>query len=227
MINTFKLRFNIKLCLFFSLISISLSIREYKSFDLKILLDKNELEPFYIVGYENDKLCQNWIPSLINPVLLVDPYKNTSDLDFLDKDFFIFSPFMDKDDQIKVQFLSYSLFNEYYLYMAQSKAFPLEKECYFGLSSGLSQYEYINETHINLNRLGNSIFFPKKVFSFSNWTLNKNKDEINSFFYFGDTHEYFDSKDGIIGTCDADKDDPYWGCIFTNISFNSKEISLM
>ena len=227
MINTFKLRFYIELCLFFSIINISLSIPEYKTFDLKILLNKKELDPFYIVGYENDTICKKWFPSLINPILLVDTSVKREDLHSLDKNFVISSPFSGLDDKIQVQLFSYSLFNEYVLFLARTRTNPLENHCYFGLSSGLSQYEYIDETHINLNRLGNETFFPKKVFSFSNWTLNTNKDEINSFFYFGDTHEFFDSKKGIIGSCDANKTDPFWGCIFTNISFNGKTESLM
>ena len=80
MINTFKLRFYIELCLFFSIINISLSIPEYKTFDLKILLNKKELDPFYIVGYENDTICKKWFPSLINPILLVDTSVKREDL---------------------------------------------------------------------------------------------------------------------------------------------------
>lgn len=228
MINAIKFYNNVELFLFLFIINIQLSIEQYKTFNLKISLDTSELDPFFIIGYEQDKKCKEWVPSLINPTLFIANSYNESDMEYLeDYDFYLSYPFFLEEDKLYVQLFLYKLFNSYELFLLRPQFSPLIQKCYFGLSCGSSGYANINETHLNLNILGNTTDFPKKIFSFSNWTLNEDKDELKSFLYFGDRHQNFDSKDGVIGTCDANSNDPFWGCKFTNISFKNKEKSLL
>ena len=223
MIDSFKIKLYIELCLFFFITNIPSSIQNYESFTLKIPLNNSELEPFFIDEIKKDEMCSEWVPSLINPILLINYNSNVSNLQYL-YDFQIKSPFL--EDEYKSSLYLYSGFNnKYNVLLGKPKHSDTVPKCYFGLSSGLSQYSSFNESQINLNRLKDREEIAKKIFSFSNWTLNN--DEINSYLYFGDFHEIFNSSDGIIGTCDAEQNDPFWGCNFTSILFNNNSINLM
>ena len=141
MINSFITNMNIKLCLFLIILNISLSIQDYKTFDLKIPLNKSELEPFFIFEYKLEKKFEGFVPSLINPIFLIGKTDNISNTKYLENlDFELYYPLLPREDHFKVQLFSYELSNEIKLLLAKPIFDPFITKRYFGLSSGLSNY---------------------------------------------------------------------------------------
>ena len=228
MINSLKSRMIVELLLFLLVMNISFSNQKKNNFTLKISLNGTKLESLYIdsndINDEENKKCNQWIPSLMNPVVLVPTGFSIKGLDSLTREeIMIAPPFLFVEDAFKVFFYNFTLF-EYNLILAKANFGDIINDCYFGLSSGLSEYENLKNNDINLNFLNNSFQITKQIFSFSNWTIIDK--EIISYFYFGEENKIFNSNDGIIGSCDTDNDDPFWGCNFTSISFNNKSIEL-
>ena len=228
--TAFKSNKNFELFLFCFIINILLSKQNYKTFKLSIPLVDNELgilsisditvNDIFIINDEEKKDIKEckWIPSLNNPVLLI-PQTITISLPVVTQDIKITKSILFREKNVGVILYDYSIFNYNNVYLAKSRGTNIGQNCYFGISHGLSEYQNLNEEYINLNYLRNSSEIDRKIFSFSKWPLNS-KGEIKTDLYFGDIHENFNSTEGIIGTCDSDKEDPFWGCIFTNISFN-------
>ena len=79
------------LFLFFFIINISFSNQKTNNFTLKIRLIGTKLESLYIDSNEindddddEDTKCHQWIPSLINPVILVPIKIDVSELDIFE-----------------------------------------------------------------------------------------------------------------------------------------------
>ena len=215
--------------------------QNYKKYNLKIELNNTELEPLFIEDnnfrflneFEDEEdddeqtkeRCSQWIPSLINSISLYDPSILTKGLSMFKENFELNLP--NFPETFIIDLFDYKLFEKYDGIVGKIYHLDYITMCYFGLSCGISEYdEALDEIHINLNILRNTSEFEKAIFSFDNWTLSSDNLSITSTLYFGDIHENFNSTKGIIGTCDADKNDPYWGCIFKNISFNNNSIGL-
>ena len=235
MINAFKSKKNFELFLFFFIINILFSKQIYKTFKLKISLIDNQLGTLYILNNtvidmfsitedkKNINECK-WIPSLNNPLFLV-PHTIVLDNPELKDNIKIIKSILFKEANFGIVLYNYPILNYNNAFLARPRATNIGQNCYFGLSNGLSEYEYLIEDDITLNKLKNNSEITNKIFSFSKWPLNS-KEEIITNLYFGDIHENFNSTEGIIGTCDSDKEDPFWGCNFSYISFNNNSIDL-
>lgn len=236
MMTALKSKKNFELFLFCFIINILFSKQIYKTFKLTIPLVDNKLgilsmsditvNDIYTISDEDKKdinQCK-WIPSLNNPILLI-PHTISVDLPTVRSDIKITKSILFRAKDLGVILYDYPIFNYNNVFLAKSRATNIGQNCYFGISHGLSEYENLNEEDINLNKLKNSSEITSKIFSFSKWPLNS-KEEIITNLYFGDIHENFNSTEGIIGTCDSDREDPFWGCMFSNISYNNNSIEL-
>ena len=94
----------------------------------------------------------------------------------------------------------------------------------FGLSLGIGNFSNLYENETLLYRIKNNNEIDKKIFSFDKWTLNRNS--ISTKLYFGDIHDNFNSKDGIIGICNINNEELLWGCSFKEMIINNKIVSL-
>ena len=167
--------------------------------------------------------CNQWIPSLINSISLYDCTIKTAGLPIFKENIDVNLP--NFPEPLLLDFFKYKLFEKYDAIIGRIT--HLSYMCYFGLSCGISEYdEILDENHINLNIMRNISEFEKIIFSFDNWTLSSDNLSITSTLYFWDKHEKFNSNEGISVTCDVDESDPYWGCIFKNISFNNNSVGL-
>ena len=227
---------NFDLLMILLLNNILLTSQKYEKYDLTIEIKNNtELEPFVIEGnliyrilneneggFSNSK-CKQWIPSLINPISVYDRSITIDDLPLFLESFMLSLPNFPALKPIELILYFYQLFNEENANGILGKVVRSQdfKNCFFGLCSGISNYSILQENDTNLNILRNISKFEKIIFSFDNWTLSSNNLSITSKLYFGDIHDNFNSTEGIIGSCDADKNDPYWGCLFKKMSINN------
>lgn len=207
------------------IINIILTKQEYDLYGMEIKIGQDNLE---IMNINNDNKteendCQNWIPSLLNPILLVHSEISTSSANNLGIDFNIIVPAF-STDEIKVHLYYSKIFDKYNAYLARAKFNPLVNQCYFGLSSGLSNYTKLNQSQNNLIHFWNNNETSEKIFSFDNWTISKNT--IKTALYFGDANPIFDSTNGNTGTCKINKEDAYWGCTFKKMSYKGNIVTL-
>lgn len=206
--------------LFFMIFSISF-LQARQDFNIKIDFSNNELN--YLNIKKND-ICESWIPSLISPLLIVPSTTYTqgipeiTNLDLND----IYSPVI-TEYKFNLKTLNYSN-----LILGKEKYEENIKNCYFGLCFNLGDYvNKLTEEQNVLELLKENNIVENKIFSFNNWTINN--DSINTAFYLGDVHENFilNDNNGIIGSCEVNTSDPYWGCSFKKISFNNKYADLI
>ena len=231
--NSFsKRKYYFYLISIFILINISLEEENKFTFEIEIPFTEKELEILFInedkkltKNEGNDQIneCKFWVPSLLNPVLLVPQSINITDDEYYLERFIINLPIFEK--QISVNLYNYLFLKKYNAFSARDRYDEIKK-CYLGLSNQLGSYPFKNETYFFLNILQKNNEIEKKIFSFNKWNIKK--DSINSFFYLGFIHDDFNpkKKDGIIGTCEA-KIDKFWGCLFNEISFNNNKIDLI
>ena len=223
MIKSLKSKSYIQLFIISILFNLIFAKQNYKTLDLTTSIGENKLNELYFNDISANKKCDYWIPALFNPVLLVDSnvHFNVDSFSSFDLESPIFS-------KIDISLFHDKFFDEYNLiYAKNSFSEEVIYQCYFGLSKGLGNYQKITENEINLNMLKDQKYIGEKIFSFDKWTINENNNTINSFLYLGDIHENFLSKNGIIGTCNAEEKDSYWGCTFKEMKFNDNIISLM
>lgn len=182
---------------------------------------ENDLEPLNINYTINN--CSLVIPSLFSPIILA-----YNDYDFENGHF---------RDLAKIKFETpLSSFNEIVEMCYKEKDLDLyysihnqnifEKSCYFGLSmlllnaSGKEIYTEIN----NFIVLKDKKEINETIFSFNKWEILNNL--IKTELHLGYSHPDFSSKDGIIGTCINAEENSSWSCVFNNITFQNKTISL-
>ena len=212
------------LLILFVAINLSLSDQNYIKYQMEITIEDEELNPFIIRN--ND---ENWIPSLLSPILLVSPYE-TFDGEKLD-----IPPINDIRSYFKrldsvrftVVLYNYTFLNVFNAPLGKASARTIILgERYYGLSSGNCFYNGLETNYFLLDKLKNNGEITNRIFSFDKWKLNDNL--ITSFLYFGDSHENFtkNEENGIIGSCKTNNSDPFWGCYFNTISFKGKEIPL-
>lgn len=225
MLNFFKPTNHCYYFLFFFFINKLFVESKYLSFPLITL--KGEFKPLHIkyddINLKRISECTYLFPSLFIPFLLVNrnfPVRELSDLE-LKVD--IISPIL---LNTYASLFNYSLFDKYHITLAKdlkNNERINDTDCFFGLSI-LGNVSNLNEFTINLNKLIEFKIIEKKIFSFDIWYINGN--EITSNLYLGNEHEIFNSSSGIIGTCNIDKNDSYWGCTFKEMKFNNKIIKL-
>lgn len=211
--------------LFLILLNLSFSIQKYDKYNIRINIDQqSDLEPFFINDETNDSTCQQWIPSLFNPILLVPKIDiNGGDVH---TEFEIKNPLYSTAFSVQL-FEEVKFLNEKYKSFCVKTKWALDyvSKCYLGLSPGLGGYNKLNEDENILSLLKNKGIIDEKLFSLDKWYINDKS--INSFFYLGDSNEDFSSNKGIIGYCNNNpKEDLYWGCEFRELIFNNFSVPL-
>lgn len=218
-------RKNLHLILILFTINLVLSDSSNNQFLMEIKINQEILKPLYI---QINDLCDNWIPSLLTPILLVSPGVNPK------KEFLlnvvtikkIRSYFLRLNlDEFSVTLFNYTFLNEFHtLYGKPSN--DIFSECYMGLSSGDCFYDELSDEKIFLDQLKKNKEIKNKIFSIDKWKITDNL--IQTYLYFGYSHENFklNKKNGIIGRCKTDNSDPFWGCYFDKMAFNGNETVL-
>ena len=215
--------FNIYFYIFYFIINISFSFSQDFQFDL--IQQKNNLNPLYI---EYNDVCQKWTPSLLSPISLIFKTSNTN---YMKK----------KDISIKFKnpfFSPYEFEGELYDYLSNkflghfNTLVAIDKRervsfCQMGLSVGFQEsVDTINEDEYTLNYLIKEKKIEAKIFSFDKWDVLSDQQFIKSFFYLGKIHKNFNSKEGIVGTCQNNKEDAFWGCSFKEMIFINSHLPL-
>ena len=222
MINVFYPKKHISFILVCFIIKLLFTAQMYETYNITIPFNDTHLDMLYIhdnYSSENKVICEKWIPSLMTPILLTHPEIEYKTLKDKNEDITIETPII--NELIIVHLYLYDLFGKYEVFLGRIKTTQEVTQCYFGLSSGFGNFSLKSDEYINLNYLVNNTYYKQKVFSVDSWTLNNNSKELNTALYFGDVHEKFNNSDnGIIGTCNSDKDAPFWGCEFKKIGFN-------
>ena len=216
-----KTHFSLYFILYFNIFL--LSNQEYKELNLEIHLNSNELDAFNIIEYQDKNKCPQWVPSLTLPISFIHREINVSDFRYFGEDTIKlpFFPLTEKE-YLTIQLFDYQLLEKYNAVLAKIKFESSIDKCYFGLSNGfLENNEILKDNHTNLEVLLDNKEINRTIFSFSKWAINLDEHIIKSHFYFGDIHENFNSENGIIGSCDAIKNESLWGCYFPKISFNN------
>ena len=221
-----------------SILNILVAEMKYHTYPVSIDIKNNILGKLYINDTTIDKdkiqdlstICLQWVPSLFNPIILVPKRIVIEDMSmdyYRDIKSKIYNPIISREDGFKPNLYTSKLFNKYDLIYAKELVSNIISDCYFGLSSGLSNYSQLFQYEINLNKLENNTQISQKIFSFDKCELKN--DSIDFPFYFGDEHENFinNNNKGIIGTCKTNEKDPYWGCIFKEMSFNNINTKLI
>ena len=189
-------------------------------FEMKSKITDSELDILNIENKNINDQCGNWIPSLFSPIMLVLSEFKYGDKVVIDSKIKseIFS-----DEDISICLFNFTFLNEYNICFGREKYEHAIHNCYFGL---MKKYNFndISEGQIILNNLKVDNKIDQKIFSFGIWDLGLS--EIKSTFFLGYVHQNFTSKNGVIGTCKAIKDDIHWGCSFNKISFNNIVVDL-
>ena len=210
--------FTILMCLYFY------SNQKHLEFTLKSdITAYSELNPLH---FDLDYICNDWIPSLINPILIIPNSKTVEE----GKSIYL------RDISIgnilygtsKIDCELYELdFNN--VYNTSLGTYELNEDgnfkgCYYGLSPSIPEdTQGLGKEQYNLAILKNNHTIDNKIFSFEKWEIKENL--ISSKFLLGDSHDHFKEEDGYIGQCKM-TDDEYWGCSFKEMTFNNVIISL-
>lgn len=210
---------NNKICFIFFLLLIFISFT-IQNFMFIAEADKSEFDlgPLNI-NYTLSN-CTTVIPHLIYPILCVykgyptDQKKKLGDLE-------VETPL----------FLKQKIFGNLFqlknsdLYLSIQKNDNFGDNCYFGLSILLPNNTNNTVTEVNnFKILKDKKEINETIFSFNKWEILNNS--IKSELHYGYSHPDFSSKDGIIGTCINTEENSFWSCIFNNITFQNKTISL-
>lgn len=198
-------------------INILFSKEDYTQFDIKINIENDLKHPF--IKYSN----KEWIPSLFCPILLAE--KNFETLGFMEQgEATLLLKFIEKTSIKCNLFKSNS--EKFGLYLGLDLSSSIENNL-FGLSLGSDLIESgLKENQFNLAFLKDKTDIKYKIFSFDNWQLNEEKNFIESKLYIGDIHEHFNPGQEIIGSCKNIEENTYWGCLFDEMIFKDKNISL-
>ena len=210
-----------KIIFFLFICLISLSHQSNIKINLESRITEDE---FYPLDIHYNYICERWIPSLSNPLLIMsDSTVENFGLVFKKKislNTVLFEGLSLRCDVSELFFNS--LYTTYVAQCAyQNKAH--EGNCYFGLSHSVPTSTIglnINETNIDI--LHQNKYIDEKIFSFSKWQIND--DLVTSELLIGDSH--LNNKDsGYIGICNV-TDESYWRCDFENMTFYDYTIPL-
>ena len=215
---------NFYLFLFFFTLNLPFTIQSFISYKMEVPINGEELELLSINNMGD--LCNPWIPSLFSPIILIRPeiYVGEGWKEYLLVDIPSVSHY--NADIMIYSYDTIKIFNRYNVLLGQIRFYSIQNYCLFGLLNKKASFYKLQENQILLNQLKAIQPNIKKIFSFDKWEINKNV--INSYFYFGDSHENFNSnkKNGIIGSCENNQNNTFWGCAFDRISFNNSIIDL-
>ncbi len=201
----------ILICLF------SFSAQKYIELNLQTEKTESELMPLH---FDYQYIINDWIPSLINPVLIISDSVNTQDYGLSFKTRMQLSNILYSGSSYRCD-VSNLLFNKQYkTEIGKCRFSEGEKNNrnYFGLSPSVPKStKDLDKEDYNIAILKNNSHIDNTIFSFEKWEIKD--DLITSKFYLGDSHEHFKSTDGYIGKCSM-ADNEYWGCSFDEMTFN-------
>ena len=208
----------IYLFLIFTIINIP---SKANSLEYNITSSKSDLNPLSINS--KDGICSTYVPSLFNPILLVNfgTYIGPIDQHFY---VVISNPIMKPSE--------YDIYNYNLMVSNISTFFGLKTDgdlpyCYFGLSSGLSEDINPKLENSTLEHLKITNQISEKKFSFEKWDLTSDPNNFKSTLYLGYNHKDFNSQNKkYIGTCQNIKEDKFWGCYFKEMTINNIKIPL-
>ena len=190
-------------------------------YTMKISRNKQNLDVFHI---DVDDVCNQWIPSLLSPLLLV--FRPISLKNYLDKIEIINPLEIGESNTIDIYIYSYDFFEKKYnAFFGKSKDEETEGLCYLGLLPKEGVNKNLNENYILLKHLRDSNQI-KSIFSFDEWIISQ--ELITTKFYLGESHSHFsqNKENGIIGACNTNKSDLFWGCSFDQMEYNGKITNL-
>jgi len=201
-------------------IIINIFIQQQNCYEFNVRAEKKESD-LGKLNINNSKECQNLIPSLFYPILILHQNYDKGEK-------------VSTGIQVKIPFLVdpivgtlYKMIDEDFLnnfrlyYITNTYEF-----CYFGLSMNYQNETIgLDENQMILSSLMDNKKIQKKIFSFDKFILNN--DSIDTILYLGEIHKDFSSNDGIIGTIKSNEEDNFWGFSFNEMSFNNKNLSLI
>ena len=195
--------------------------KQINPYNMSIEKNNEDLEIFNISYFDGRVNCEALFPSLLTPIFLVNNQKfSGQELGNLD----VLYPMINKKQALKIFLFNYT-FDIYGKAVLGDVRYSklTENVCYFGLSSKKGNYSIIDDTYFLLKNMIENKKIKKNIFSFDNWTLD-NDNFLNTTFYLGEDHYNFveNNKEGIIGECKVREDYDFWGCLFTEMSFNGK-----
>ena len=148
------------------IINIPPSFQILNRYEIKIPINKKELSNFFFTINEEDSVCEKWVPSLFNPILLVSSEVELKYGDIIPKvNHELRYPFLNENKGFTITFFSSVKFGNYRLYLGR----PIRSifyECYFGLSSNKYEFQELREGINNLNILKEKNQINKKNFFF-------------------------------------------------------------
>ena len=220
-------RKNIYSFLILLILNIKIS-NQIKTFDISFEKEESNLGVMNIDYNDNITHCEELVPSLFSPLLLIF-YPKYNEVNRIDR-IQAFLPLITFVKNITFYLFDFNIFEEEYdVILGLEKYSVYLKKCYFGLLSRIGNFYEFNESHILINRLKEQKKINQKIFSFDKWKINE--ENIKTTLFLGDEHEIFKSKnedkDGIIGSCKIDKDYTHWGCSFKEISINNITVDLL
>ena len=171
------------------------------------------------------KIVKKIIPSLFHPILLFNYDYSSTKIQNIQKEITLNIPYL-SPDSIKgsiYYFKKGKCFNDLNIYLAKNDD-QTDCNCYFGLSLGFSNdTEGLNDGEDSLSFLKNGDI-KEPIFSFDKFMLNGNS--IDTTLYYGESHKHFNREEGIIGFCNNNEEDNFWGCSFEQMIFNNITIPL-
>ena len=223
MLNSINLRKNNKTILFYLLISILFGIYKCYKYNVRAEKKNEELGLLHITNNEN---CNQLIPSLFHPILLVTNDYSSNKISSIHNKLKINIPFLSENiiEGSLFYFNNGKFLDELNIILAKNGNQD-DENCYFGLSFGFpNDTEGLQTDEDNLSFLLKNKGINEPIFSFDKFILNE--DSIYTTLYYGESHENFKEVDSIIGSCKNNDEDNFWGCSFKQMIFDNITISL-
>jgi len=190
------------------------------------IIAKKEENGLDLLNIENEENCKKLIPSLFHPILLVYYDYFSNKIKNNKKDLTLNIPFL-SPDSITGSIYHFEIgkfFNDLGIYLAKNDD-QSDTNCYFGLSLGFPNDTVgLNVGEDSLSYLMKNGDIKEPIFSFDKFKLNENS--IDTTLYYGESHKHFNGEEGIIGFCNNNEEDNFWGCSFEQMIFNNINIPL-
>lgn len=208
-----------------SLLNFPFSNQFYDEYKINIPFSDKELD-YFNINKKNFTICEQWIPSLFNPIFLLPYDIDTKKYEKITNiNFNLICPVI-SEENLQINLLNYSDYNITFAKIRFDEG--IVKNCYFGLNFAFGDYNSIlNYSKNILSQLKDINKIKKKIFSFKKWKINK--DSINTSLYIGDSHDNFivKNENATIGSCKLNTTYPYWGCFFKGMSFRNSYTDLI
>lgn len=207
------------------LINIIFSTQKFDSFPITINPNTTEKGGYFIKDDNTKHYCIEWFPSLFMPILMVpDSIDIGTTFPIQNSEFELKIPMIEKNKNLKYKlYEKIEFLRQDYTSILMRQLYSITNLCYLGIAPGVDNYQKIEEKQIILNALKEEGLIDKKIFSFDIWDI---KSDPKTILFLGDSHDVFNSNDGMIGTCERYPKDSLWGCSFKEMIFNNINIPL-